>query len=324
MKDCEVCGTLNLKVNNYCTHCGCRIADENICLYCHAKNPDSASVCINCGKEIVPIAIGDFKGLFSEENRSLILNGKITDEQYIKILEKIFNKLDYAEIPGPTAKDKVLQIASVFTTVVPKSSGVAYGEYGTNVIFYDDRLDESLQISTILHELSHFLLFDFSVRALCEILDVKESSVLKSFIEYFLTLPEIAIINEYCAHTIENRFIPLEFQNFKSFEKCVLDLGFGWDETQDYVFIGNSYATDFIHYLQKYINENLRHSIKLQFKRDFPNHENEIVSYAEKVILPIEEKNKYFMGLMAFTFDSLYNNEEASYELEYIKIKFED
>ena len=324
MKNCEVCGTLNLKENNYCTHCGCRIIDENICPYCGRKNPDSASTCINCGKDIFPIAIDNFDVFFSEHNRSLILNAKITNSQYINILNRIFGKLDYAEINGKTPKEKVLQIANVFAPTIPKSSGVVHGEYGINVIFYDDRLDDSLQISTIIHELAHFLLFDVSVNFLCEILDVKESSLIKSFIEYFLTVPEIEIINEYCAHTVENRFIPLEFQNFRSFEKCVMDMGLGMEDIVDFIILGNSYANDFIHFLERPINEKLRQSIKLQFKRDFIDSKKEIVSYADSRLFPIEEKNRLFIGLMAYSFESLYANEEARFELEHIRIKFED
>lgn len=324
MKNCEVCGTLNFKKNNYCTHCGCRIIGENICPYCGTKNPDSSSFCIKCNRKIDSIAIDDFDVFFNEHNRFLMLNGKITDDQYVDILKRMFKKLDYAEITGQTPKEKIIQIANVFTPVIPKSSGVAYGEYGVNVIFYDDRLDDSLQISTIIHELAHFLLFDFCVNSLCEILDVEESPVIKSFIEHFLTLPEIEIINEYCAHTVENRFIPFEFQNFKSFEKCVLDLGLNQQDIEDFVLLGNSYAKDFIHFLERYINEKLRQSIKLQFKRDFPNPKKEIVSYANNALLSIEEKNRLFISLMVYSFESLYNNEEARYELEYIKSKFED
>jgi len=34
MKECDVCGTPNLRANNYCTHCGNRIAMDNICPFC--------------------------------------------------------------------------------------------------------------------------------------------------------------------------------------------------------------------------------------------------------------------------------------------------
>ena len=64
MKNCEVCGTLNFKKYNYCTHCGCRIVEENICPFCGQKNPDGNDICINCHNQITPIAIDSFDVLF--------------------------------------------------------------------------------------------------------------------------------------------------------------------------------------------------------------------------------------------------------------------
>ena len=82
MKNCDVCGTFNLNENNYCTHCGCRIVNENICPFCGVKNPDSSNVCINCHKQITPIAIDSFDVLFSDYNRSLLLNPNFSVEDY--------------------------------------------------------------------------------------------------------------------------------------------------------------------------------------------------------------------------------------------------
>ena len=31
---CDICGTLNLKENNYCTHCGNKLIMEHVCPYC--------------------------------------------------------------------------------------------------------------------------------------------------------------------------------------------------------------------------------------------------------------------------------------------------
>ena len=272
MKNCDVCGTFNLDENNYCTHCGCRIVNENICPFCGVKNPDSSNVCINCHKQITPIAIDSFDVLFSDYNRSLLLNPNFSVEDYFNILKSMFKKLDYIEISGKTPKEKVLQIANVFTPVIPKSNGLVYGEYGSPVIFYDDRLDESLQISTIIHELAHFLLFDLSVNILCEILDIAPSPVIKSFIDHFLIDSEVEIINEFYAHSVENRFIPLKYQDFNSFFMCISKLGFSADDVEDFIVLGNSLAHDIIFFLQKYIDDNLRESIKLQFKIDMNEH----------------------------------------------------
>jgi hypothetical protein len=324
MKNCDVCGTWNLKENNYCTHCGCSIVEINICPFCGQVNPDANDFCIKCHNQITPIFIDSFDVLFSDYNRSLIINAHLSDDEYLNILKRMFKKLDYFSITGNTPKEKVLQIANVFTYVVPKSSGIEYGEYGCTIIFYDDRLDDSIQISTIIHELAHFLLFELCESMLCEIFDVKSSSVLKAFVEYFLTSPETEVINEFYAHTVENRFIPLQFQSFNSFLSCAASLGLSDEDAVIFIQLGNSYAQDIIHFLEHYIDENLRELIKLQFKRDMVKPKGNIDYNFEKGLLPISEKNKYLIGLMALCFESLYNNKEARKELEYQKIKFED
>lgn len=322
MKDCDVCGTLNLKDNIYCTHCGCKILVENICPFCGQKNPDSSQYCINCKKQITPVAIDSFDVLFSDYNRELIVNAEISFDTYFNILEKIFKKLYYFKITGKTPKEMLLQIANVFTLVVPKSSGVVHGEMGNSVIYYDDRLDDSSQISAIIHELAHFLLFDISVNILCEILDVKSSPTIKSFIESFLIVSEMELMNEYCAHTVENRFIPLKFQNFKSFEKCANSFGSEFENMIEFVIMGNTFAKHIIIYLEKYIDEKLRELIKFQFKND-EKVANEVISYSITEYFSVEENTQKFISLMAGYFDNLCHNEEARGELEYIKFKFE-
>ena len=59
MRSCDVCGTLNLKENNYCTHCGTRFIAEHICPFCGEINPDIADYCVKCKKQINPMTIDD-------------------------------------------------------------------------------------------------------------------------------------------------------------------------------------------------------------------------------------------------------------------------
>ena len=68
MKECDVCGTPNLKANNYCTHCGNRIAMDNICPFCGELNSDDSSYCSNCNKQIRPVSIDSFEKLFTDYN----------------------------------------------------------------------------------------------------------------------------------------------------------------------------------------------------------------------------------------------------------------
>ena len=322
MKYCDVCGTLNLEEYNYCIHCGADILVENICPFCGQKNPDANEYCLNCNKQITPVAIDNLDILFSDYNKELLFNAEISLNEYNDILKRIFKKLDYYKLDGKTPKEIVLQIANVFTLVIPKSSGVVHGEMGNSVIQYDDRLDDSTQIATIIHELAHFLLFDISVNLLCEILSVKSSAAIKSFIESFLIDPSMELMNEYCAHTVENRFIPLKFQNFKSFEECAVSFGDEFQNMMAYVVMGNTFAKHIIIYLEKYIDEKLRELIKLQFKNDGKT-AKELTFCPIDEFFSVEKNTQLFINEMAWYFDELCNNEDARGELEYIKSKFE-
>ena len=93
MKECDVCGTPNLKANNYCTHCGNRIAMDNICPFCGELNSDDSSYCSNCNKQIRPVSIDSFEKLFTDYNKLLLAKAEISDEDYNKLLSNIFKKL---------------------------------------------------------------------------------------------------------------------------------------------------------------------------------------------------------------------------------------
>ena len=318
MKRCDVCGTLNFKKNIYCTHCGCSILCENICPFCGYINNDADSICKNCHKSI---AIDNFDILFREHNLSLMVNNKISDEEYVDILNRIFKKLDYLSNEPAPPKEKILEMVGAFTEVFPKSSGSTLGEYSTKVIFYDDRLDESIQIATLIHELTHFLLFDITLEILCNILKVQSTPILEIFVDSFLKLPESELFNEYCAHCVENRFMPHEYQNFDSFNQCVKKLSLDDGDLFELKELGKSYAVDIIHYLQKYIGSDLRKDINLQFKKDLLT--PDYIDFESEVnVLSISDKNKLLVGLMTLYFVSLYNNEESRNELDNLKSKF--
>ncbi|MGN0175693.1 MAG: zinc ribbon domain-containing protein [Methanobrevibacter sp.] len=88
MKNCDVCGTLNFKENNYCTHCGNKFILEHVCPYCGSVNENYTVYCVNCNRQINPIEIDDFDVLFTEYNENLLLNAQITDEEYKRYIFK--------------------------------------------------------------------------------------------------------------------------------------------------------------------------------------------------------------------------------------------
>jgi hypothetical protein len=214
-------------------------------------------------------------------------------------------------------------LASVFTQCTPKSRGYERGYiFLGNVIRYDDRLDDSVQIATIIHELAHYLLFSIIESLLCHIFKVKTSTVLQSFVWYFLTLPEFEIMNEYCAHTVEGRFIPYGYQNYGSFNVLVENTTFDEESVKSMIKFGNSFANEIIVYLEKYIDDSLRQEIKLQYKMDLREPNYESILKESDDCFPLNVKNDIILRLL---YDILKegSNLETRKKIELIKERIE-
>lgn len=278
MKYCDVCGTPNIKTNNYCIHCGNRIAIDNFCPFCGELNSDDSQYCSNCNNQIKPVAINSFDALFTDYNNILLYEATISDEDYIELLRNIFKKLDYFKLTGHTPKEKILSLASVFAECRTKSKGMDLGNEMGHVLVYDDRLDDSVQIATIIHELTHFLVFDIVMNLICYILQVKPSSTLEGFVWYFLS-EDLALMNEFCAHTVEGRFIPHGYQSFGSFNNLLNEKQHEPKEINLAMGLGNTFAYEIILFLEKYIDEGFRESIKLQYKKDLKDPSYDFIDY---------------------------------------------
>ena len=319
MKICDICVTLSLKENCYCTHCGNKLTIEHVCPYCGATNLDNATYCVKCEKQINPISIDDFDTLFSDYNHDLLLNAEISDEEYMRIVSKLFIRADYLEIYGDTTKNKILNFASAFTECRTKARGYERGYiFLGNCIYYDDRLDDSVQIATIIHELGHYFLFSIIESVLCHIFNVKPSVTLQSFIWYFLTLQEFKIMNEYCAHTVEGRFIPFGYQNYGSYNMLVKNLTIDKESLNAMVIFGNTFANEIIVYLEKYIDIDLREDIKLQYKKDLKPPSNESIMHETNECLPLSLKNSILFNSLLDIL-KIASREEVREELENIK-----
>lgn len=71
-------------------------------------------------------------------------------------------------------------------------------------------------------------------------------------------------MNEYCAHTVEGRFIPHGYQNYGSFNSILEDLKDELDKETAFIslVLGNTLAEDIIHLLEHFIDDDLRCEIK--------------------------------------------------------------
>ena len=305
MKECDICGTYNLKANNYCTHCGNRIAMDNICPFCCELNLDNSSYCIKCNKQIRPVSIDNFEDLFTDYNKLLLANAEISNEEYMEMLLNVFKKLEFSKIVGYTPKEKILSLASVFAQCRTKSSGWDRGDEGGYVLSYDERLNDSVQIATIIHELTHVLLFEIIESLLCRIFQVKNSSTLEGFV-WFCLSNDLILMNEYCAHTVEGRFIPHGYQNYASFYLQLEESALESEKIVTLIVLGNNFAREIIIQLEKYINQDLRESIKLQYKEDLTNPNPIPPIFDSSEYVDMDTKNRV---LLNYLFDSF---EEAS------------
>ena len=270
MKTCDVCGTRNFKENNYCTHCGNKLILEHICPVCGEINSDAATHCIKCNNQLNPISIDDFDILFNDFNQNLLTNANVDDSEYLELLSNIFVRADYIDIWGETTKNKILNLASIFTECKPKSRGYERGFIflGT-CIFYEDRLADSVQIATIIHELAHYFLFNIIESLLCDILKVKPSSVIQSFVWYFLMFPEFKIMSEYCAHTVEGRYVLFGYQDYSSYNMIRNEFlkSYSKDHEEAAKLVGNTFAYYIKTLLNSYIDENMRDEIKREYEK---------------------------------------------------------
>ncbi len=76
-------------------------------------------------------------------------------------------------------------------------------------------------------------MFDIIESLLCDVFQVKQSSTLEGFVWYCLS-NDLALMNEYCAHTVEGRFIPHGYQNYASFENLLEETTFDDEKIRDF------------------------------------------------------------------------------------------
>lgn len=200
-----------------------------------------------------------------------------TIEDYDAIIDEIY------QIGNSTIKfndedttfDKISKVVNAYASWSYKSRGGELGFYRSNFIKLDDRLLESQKISTLIHELTHHLVAEILELVMCYILDVEKTQAIEGFIAFFLIDPLSKIMNEFCASTVEGRFIPHGFQNYGAFHMAMDESTAEEPIKELYTYIGNTFADDIINILENFIDIDLREEIKTQFKSDMfpPNYE---------------------------------------------------
>ncbi len=271
-----------IKSIKICPKCKKRFdAVENFCPDClvtlkYPQDMDSIKG-IEINSKIEFKGSGDSSNILTKDNIELICNFDFTIDDFNDIVHSIkaqgFRNLDNAikdnsiDLDSLNILDKVLLFAKAFVSVEYKSYGEDLGYFQFNKIYVDDRQRKSLQITTLIHELSHFLLKEFLVHTTCKILDVNKNRHVEAVIIYILSNSSFnSLIDEYAAHNVEGRFTIFGYQDYSSFTAIQKDLD---SEHVDIAkTIGNTFAIYIKELLEGFLDWDLREDIKTQFLKD--------------------------------------------------------
>lgn len=293
--DSDICEASILKSSKaeiptkYCPKCGRKFPEsENVCMDClvHLKNLSDVV-------EVSEVK-SDPKFLFKGKSDYSTFDELLSDDNLLKINQFNFNVKDFEKIihdiklqvfknfdmlvksneiyfDSLDILDKIVLFAKSIVKVDYKSSGGELGYYHNNTIYIDDRQTKSLQITTLIHELSHFLLQEILTRIICKLLDTTRNSLVESLVIFVLSFEGFTrLIDEYSAHNVEGRFTMFGYQDYSSFEKIERELEgvMSADEIDITKSIGNNFALSIKEILEALIDRPLREDIKDQFLRD--------------------------------------------------------
>ena len=255
------------------------------CSKCGSENSDSNDNCEKCNeflvkKEYLTVKhYKNFEDIFNTQNLNAL--DELTINGYNIIIKNIadmgHNHLrEYYEnntIKNSSILDKIKTLTRAYCEINYKSSGAELGRYSFNNIDVDDRLDNARQIATLIHELSHHLFSEIFEQILMYLWGCEKSDAIEALAWFTLIgNPLTQLINEYCAHTCEGRFIPHGYQNYGSFNNILMN---EFDPEKDknaiglVLVFGNTIAQDIISILEEFIDYDLREEIKQQFNKDF-------------------------------------------------------
>ena len=225
--------------------------------------------------------------LFTDENIEKIIRCDIHTDDYKFILDTIRQSgqwtltnlvRDYdLNINELSVKDRVLLFAKSFTDVEYKSVGRILGSYSFSQIRIDDRLSRPLIITSIIHELTHFLLEKIIKEVLMKVLNTNDTPLISSFVKILLEDDLNYLLDEYCAHNVEGRFTLYGYQDYSSFNCKLNEISHLYSkEDIDYALLmANTFAYDIKDIMEDFIDDDLREDIKDEFLKlpDKPNYE---------------------------------------------------
>lgn len=282
VKFCPECGREYPRRENFCLDCLVNLKDIK---HINIKNIDVTPE-FNVKKTN---KWDSFEEILTNDNLEKMKEFRFAIEDFKQIVKDIkktaFLRLDKTikdneiYLANLSIFDKVLLFTKSFVNVEYKSYGGELGYFEFNRIYVDDRQLQSLQITTLLHELSHFILKEMIAHILCEVLDCMKTSEIESIAVFILSYTPInQLIDEYAAHTVEGRFTLFGYQDYSSYLTIEKTIDAPAEEIEMIKTIANSFANYIIkEILESFIDQDLLEDIKSKFRKeilDRPDYRN--------------------------------------------------
>ena len=213
----------------------------------------------------------EFRKLVNKENMNILYKNKFSVKDYEKILDNIYTSgvIHLKLKESDTALEKIKKIASQYAQIVIDDNTDLQGYYIHNKLFINDTLPDSLQITTIIHELAHQLYAEIFEQIIKQTLNVHDEYIIQSFIMFMLNNSiENRAATEYISYIIEGRFTPLECQNFIPFLQLLMQLEIDVDHSKQYFIYGHEVSHHIQDILDKIITPDIKDEIKKQFEID--------------------------------------------------------
>ena len=220
-----------------------------------------------------PNKIDNMVILTNSKNIQLLSKRKLNNLIYKSILDSIKEEVCKNTFSGENIFSKVKTLSQNFLDLdfIPNSSNSprrVAGAYGFKRAAIDSNSCNTIQIGSMIHELSHHLLFEIFKNVIGYVYQSQNTDTIEAFSWYSLTNNVYwLLMNEYCAHTVECYYMPLN--NYESFNNILgikqdLDL----NKVKMVVELGNSLASDIIYILDGFFTEEVLEEIKMQFLSD--------------------------------------------------------
>ena len=231
----------------------------------------------------------------SSRNIRLLSERKLNTIVYDRILDDIKEDMVKDAISGDEIFSKVKHFTESlmdleFISNSNNNARKVIGAYGFKRAVIDSDLSKTLQISAMIHELAHHLIFEIFKNTIMYLYQSEKTDTIEAFGWYCLTKNVYwLLMNEYCAHTVESHYMALN--NYESFNNILtVNRNLDEDRVKKAVELGNSLAMDIIHMLDEFLTQELVGEIKMQFLSDRVILSKKGCEYESEVKLSDEEK----------------------------------